>query len=163
MTTTTTSSLHPATPSIIKTIAWVGLLAGTLDICSACLQVYLVKGTHPEIVLRYVASGVFGKAAFTGGTAMALCGLLFHYFIAYSFTAFFFWIYPRLPLQRVNVFLMAILYGLFMYIVTTFIVLPLSKIGNIPFHPDKALMAAGILMIAIGLPLSFFARRFYNA
>ena len=39
---------------VIKTIAWVGLLAGTLDITFACINAYLQRGTSPIIVLKYV-------------------------------------------------------------------------------------------------------------
>jgi hypothetical protein len=161
MTITTTMPGKPATSNLIKTIAWVGLLAGTLDISFACTQAYIAKGISPVIVLQYVASGWFGKAAFSGGAAMALCGLLFHYLIACSFTAFFFWIYPYQKWLSKNVVATAIVYGLFVYAVTTFIVVPLSRIGALPFRIDKAVIAAAILIVAIGLPLSFFARRFY--
>lgn len=146
---------------LIQTIAWVGLLAGTLDILSAFLQAYIAKGIIPETILRFVASGFFGKEAFSGGAMMPVYGLLFHFFIAYSFTAFFFLIYPSMKILPKSIIMTAIVYGIFMYVVTNFIVLPLSKIPAITFHLDKALLATGILIIAIGLPLSYFARRFY--
>lgn len=67
-----------------------GLLAGTLDISAACVQYYMKTGKNPDYVLKYVASGAFGKDAFTGGIVMSMAGLLFHYLIAFSFTLFFF-------------------------------------------------------------------------
>jgi hypothetical protein len=151
-----------AEASILKTIAWVGLLAGTLDITFACIQVYIMRGTGPEIVLRYIASGAFGKAAFSGGWGMPLVGLLFHYIIAYSFTTLFFILYPAIRVMSKSVAATAIVYGIFIYVVMNLLVLPLTKIPPITFHLDKALMAAGILITAIGLPLSIFARKFYN-
>src|SRR5438094_8688777 len=86
----------PATKPLLKTIAWVGLLAGSLDILSAFVQAWLVRGTSPVVVLQYVGSGVVGKAAFAGGWLMALLWLLFHFIIAYSFTSLFFMIYPSI-------------------------------------------------------------------
>jgi hypothetical protein len=148
--------------SIIKTIAWVGLLAGSLDITAACIQVYLMRGTSPEIVLRYIASGAFGKAAFSGGWEMPLAGLLFHYIIAYSFTTLFFLLYPSIKILSKSVVATAIVYGIFIFVVMNLLVLPLTRIPAITFHPDKALMATAILIVAIGLPLSFFTRRFYR-
>jgi len=56
----------------------------------------------------------------------------------------------------------AIVYGIFIYVVMNLLVLPLTKIPAITFHLDKALMATAILIVAIGLPLSFFARKFYT-
>ena len=56
----------------------------------------------------------------------------------------------------------AIVYGVFIYVVMNMVVLPLTRIPAITFHLDKALLATGILIVAIGLPLSFFARKFYR-
>lgn len=46
-------------------------------------------------MFNYIAGGVLGiKIAFQGGNSIAFIGLLIHYFIAFSFTLFFFWIFP---------------------------------------------------------------------
>jgi hypothetical protein len=39
---------------------------------------------------------------------------------------------------------------------------PLSKITPPPFNFTKALIAVSILYCCIGLPISFFAKRFYS-
>jgi hypothetical protein len=148
--------------SILKIIGRVGLLAGSLDILLACLQAYIMRGTSPVIVLRYIASGAFGKAAFSGGWEMPLTGLVFHFIIAYSFTTLFFLIYPHIKLLSRSVIATAIGYGIFIFVVMNLLVLPLTKIPKFTIHLDKAAMATLILIVAIGLPLSFFARRFYR-
>lgn len=152
---------HNAKP-LLKTIARVGLLAGSLDMLSACLHAYIVRGTTPEIVLRFIASAAVGKQAFAGGWEMPLLGLLFHYIIAYSFTILFFLLYPHLKIMWKSIVLTAIIYGIFIFVVMNLLVLPLTKIPRAAFHFDKAAMATGILIVAIGLPLSFFARKFYD-
>jgi hypothetical protein len=152
---------HNAKP-LLKTIAWVGLLAGTLDILSACLHAYIVRGTTPEIVLRFIASAAVGKQAFTGGSEMPLLGLLFHFIIAYSFTVLFFLLYPHLKIMWKSIVLTAVVYGIFIFVVMNLLILPLTKIPRAAFQFDKAAVATGILIIAIGLPLSFFAGKFYN-
>lgn len=163
MTTIQTISQQPDTSrSLLKTIAWVGLLAGSLDILSAFVQAYLARKTSPVVVLQFVASGAVGKAAFTGGWLMPLLGLLFHFIIAYSFTAFFFLIYPYLKFLWKNIIVSAVVYGIFIYVVMDLLVLRFTKIPPIAFHWDKALIATAILMVAIGLPVSFFARKFYQ-
>ncbi|OQP61285.1 hypothetical protein A3860_06125 [Niastella vici] len=149
--------------SMLKTIAWVGLLAGTLDILAAFIQVYIARGTSPEIVLRFIASGAFGKVAFSGGWQMPLAGLLFQYIIAYSFTTLFFLLYPSIKIMSKSIAATAIVYGIFIYVVMNMVVLPLTRIPAITFHLDKALLASGILIVAIGLPLSIFARKFYRS
>ena len=58
---------NPRSQSAASAIVLTGFIAGTLDITAACIQYYIRTGKGPANVLRYVASGVFGKEAFTGG------------------------------------------------------------------------------------------------
>ena len=66
-----------------------GLIVGTLDITFACIQVYILNGTMPYRVLKYISSAIMGKEAYNGGSEMVILGLLMHYFIAFSFTILF--------------------------------------------------------------------------
>jgi hypothetical protein len=159
--TITADNQHYTRP-ILKTIGWVGLLVGSLDILAACLNAYLARGTSPVIVLQFIASGAFGKTAFAGGWQMALLGLLFHFIIAYSFTALFFWLYATIKIMSKSIVITAIVYGIFIFAVMNFLVLPLTKIPKISFQPAKAIIPVLILIVAIGLPLSYFARKFFN-
>ena len=77
-------------PGPLKVILVAGLVAGTLDILAAFVQTYINTRKGPDIVLKYIASGVFGrKEAFGGGDSMIIWGLLFHFIIAMAFAAFF--------------------------------------------------------------------------
>jgi hypothetical protein len=134
-----------------------GFIAGTLDICAASIQYYIKTGKGPENVLKFIASGVFGKDAFSGGHLMSACGLLLHYIIAFAFTVFFFFLYPRLKFLSVNLFLTALLYGIFTWLVMNRVVLPLSNTPALPFSWLGAAIAAGILTLCIGLPLAIIA------
>ena len=42
-----------------------GFIAGTLDITAACIQTYIKVGKGSDAVLKYLASAVFGKDAYT--------------------------------------------------------------------------------------------------
>ena len=77
---------------IFKATLW----AGSLDILAAFLNSYLRNKTSPGIVLQYIASGVLGEEAFSGGYATMAIGLFFHFMIAFSCTALFFVLFPRL-------------------------------------------------------------------
>ncbi len=135
------------------------LIAGTMDFCAACIQYYLRTGKNPENVLKFVASGVFGKSAFESGHLYSVIGLLFHYLIAFSFTLFFFFLYPKLKILSFNIFLSAVLYGVFTWTIMNRIVLPLSNTPPIPFTWLGAATAAVILVVCIGLPLAIIAKR----
>jgi hypothetical protein len=145
-----------------KQILKTTLIAGSLDIIAACTQAWLARGTAPGIVLKYIASGVFGKEAFAGGTGMLLFGLLMHFLIAFACTLVYFLLYPKIRLLHSNICFSALLIAVTAWAVTTRVVIPLSKINTAPFDLVKALMAMGILFLCIGLPISYFAKRFYS-
>ena len=136
-----------------------GLLVGSLDISAAFIQFYSKTGRGPTPVLKYIASGVFGKDAFTGGNEMVAWGFLFHYIIAIGFTFFFFWLVLQWPVLLNNRILTGILYGIFIWTTMQFLVLPLSHIGRPAFKLTNALIAASILIVCIGIPLALIAKK----
>lgn len=138
-----------------------GLLVGTADILAAFGRFYLKSGKNPvPPVSKFIASGVLGTSAFKGGAAMIALGLLFHYIIAFLFTIFFFWLYKRWALMSGNWWVTGIIYGIFIWVVMSQAVVPLS---NAPSTAEGGigdkLAAAGILIAMIGLPLSYIAKR----
>jgi hypothetical protein len=146
-------------PAILRA----GLLAGTLDISSAFIK-YLIEGKkNPEIILKYIASGVMGRPAMQGGWDIAALGLLLHYVIAFIFTILLFWLYPRLKLVRFHPLLIGVLYGIFTWLVMNLMVVPYSKVPKAtgPFNWNQAVIGALILIVCIGIPVSFLARKYY--
>ncbi|MBS1921684.1 MAG: hypothetical protein JST17_15670 [Bacteroidetes bacterium] len=146
----------------IKSILITTLLAGSLDITAACISAYIVNGATPGRVLKYIASGAFGKSAFNGGYDMIAWGLLFHYIIAFSCTAVFFWFYPRLKFLSKNIFLNSILIALVAWAVTTLVVMPLSELPPAHFTVAGVARAIIVLIFCIGLPISWMARKYYR-
>jgi uncharacterized membrane protein YagU involved in acid resistance len=143
--------------AIIKT----GLFAGSLDIICAMGHYYIKNGKNPIQVLNFIASGVFDKDAFSGGIEMAVWGLLFHFTIACIWTVFYFLAYPRFSLLSKNSKISGILYGAFVWVIMTMVVVPLSNTPNIPFDITQAVIGVLILMGAIGLPISLMAEKYY--
>jgi len=116
----------------LKTIIWLGLLTGTLDALAAIL---LNLNVGPELIFRYIASGVFGKAAFAGAEEMVIAGILFHYLIAYLFTTAFYLLYPAFKSALKNKYVVAVVYGIMAWLIMNLAVVPISKIGTFPSHP----------------------------
>jgi hypothetical protein len=140
-----------------------GLIAGTLDILSAFIYYYIKSGkTNFLVIFKFIASAIFGKAAGEGGTGMIVIGFVLHYAIAFAFTIFFFWIYPKLNLLSKNRILVAVVYGLFVWSVMNLIVVPLSNTVHRPFKIEGVLINMGILIICVGMPLSLIANGFYR-
>lgn len=151
--------MNKLTSAIIKS----GLIVGTLDILSAFIYVFIKTGQFvPFSILKFVASGVFGKEASSGGTAIIVSGLVFHYLIAFSFTFFFFWLFPKIKALLENKLLTGIMYGIFIWIIMNLIIVPLSSVPHRPFNIVNALINALILIVCIGIPLSFMASNFYR-
>lgn len=140
-----------------------GLIAGTLDILSAFIYYYIKSGkTNFLVIFKFIASGIFGKEAGEGGTGMILAGFILHYAIAFSFTVFFFWLYPKVKVMSKNRIVTAVIYGLFVWTMMNLIVVPLSNTVHRPFKIEGVLINMGILIVCIGLPLSFIANAFYK-
>jgi hypothetical protein len=160
MTDASAIALNGKVPARTILLAW--LLVATLDGASASIQTALY-GRDPIGVYNYIASGVFGPQALTGGITYTLIGLLFHYFIAFCWTRFFFFIYPRVKAMSINRLATGVVYGLFIWVIMTRIVVPLSSTPKGPFRIQSALIGASILIVMIGLPLSFIAHKYFHA
>ena len=142
-----------------------GLIAGAMDITAACIHAYLRNGTTPEQILRGIAGGAFGKEAAANGNMMIVWGLLFHFLIAISFTFFFFLLAKMIPSLVRYPILTAIIYGAFVWAFMRYVVLNyISTIKIIPIVGQEkiinTIIGAVILMICIGLPDAFLARRY---
>ena len=133
-------------------LAW--LLAGTLDITAAFVYYVGSSATGAERLLQGIASGVLGAAAFTGGAATAVLGLLLHYLIALIWTVVLFAAFRVVtPLRRHSV-VTGIAYGVVVWLAMNLIVLPLSNVRQVPIRVGPAVTAVVILVLCIGLPMS---------
>jgi hypothetical protein len=148
------------------TILWLSLLTGTLD---GVLSIIFSYPVSPEQSYRYIASGLFGMAAFTANY-MVFWGVLFHYLIASSFSAAFFLLYPNFKRVAKNKYILALVFGLIIWIISTFGILPLSNVPDIKGvakYPSQLTLIAAIISFAglslcLGLPISLIANRYYS-
>jgi uncharacterized membrane protein YagU involved in acid resistance len=147
----------------LKIILLSTLLVGTLDIIAAVSLYVIQSGKKPDNVLKFIASGIFGKEAFTAGVSMVFWGLAIHFCIAFSFTFFFFIVYPALANYLKNKIALGAVFGIFTWIVMNLLVLPLTNIPKMPFDSVQALLNVLILIIAIGIPLSWMASTYFNS
>lgn len=150
-------------PTFARAVLTTGLIAGTLDIVSACLSAYIQRGMTPEKLLQFVASGLFGADAFTGGAIMAVAGLVMHFMIATSWTLLFYLLYPRLPILRKNKILAGVIYGAFVWVMMNGVILPFTNIPKSPFNLTSALIGMVILVLMIGMPNAFRAPKYFGS
>lgn len=139
-----------------------GFIAGTLDATAAIIKFYIKTGKSPVFVFIYVASAVFGKEVYTMGHFIAFAGLLFHYLVAIIFSACYFLLYPKLKFFHSNKIFNAIIYGIFVWLVMNLVVVPLTRVQVFPFNLLNALVETLILIVCIGMPISFITSSFYK-
>lgn len=151
---------HSSNRTLALKILCAGLFVGTLDILAALTKYYVTTGRNPLFIFRYIASGIMGNEAFSGGTGTILAGVVLHYCIALSFTLLFCFLYRNLRFCSRHKVLTGILYGIFIWAVMAFLVVPLSHTPKGPFNAFNAVKELLILICMIGLPLSFLTGRF---
>src|SRR5262245_59295081 len=76
------------------------LLCGVLDITAACIQAWIQAGRTPAMVLKGVASALWGRAAFDAGGGMAAIGLAMHFTVALTATLLFYALSRRVAFLR---------------------------------------------------------------
>ena len=146
-------------PSLIKVITGTGLLVGTLDIADA-IVFYGLRGVSAIRILQGIAFGLIGPSAFTRGMGSTALGLLLHFLIATTVAAIYLLASRSLPLSR-HPWLFGTLYGIAVYIVMNYVVLPLSHVGLRPLPPlIPFINGVAALILFVGIPTALIARRY---
>jgi hypothetical protein len=141
-------------------IGWGGSIAGVLDIASAAVMVVMKGGSIPRM-LQGIAFGLIGPKTFHGGMATALLGLACHFVIAFGAAAIYYLASRGIPVLVRHATICGLLYGIPVYIVTNYVVIPLSRIGRILPHPNlEIFISMVILMVLVGLPIGLATRRY---
>ena len=121
---------------------------------------YGFRGVAPIRIFQSVASGLLGREAYAGGIPSALLGAGLHVFIA-SVVVIVYWLASRrLPVLTERPLLCGVLYGLAVYAVMNFVVIPLSAIGGGLRVPQLPALLNGIFahVVCVGPPSAFAAR-----
>lgn len=137
-----------------------GAVAAVVDIIPILLIQGLLLKVGPTRIFQSIASGMTGAAAYAGGLPSAFLGALVHLLIsliaglAYAYAA------ARLPLLVRRPVIGGLAYGVLVYLVMSYIVVPMSAVAFKP-ATDPALIAIslGIHMVAFGLPIALVTRR----
>ena len=139
-----------------------GLMIGTLDGTAAIIDFITSYHGNPLIEFQYIAGGFLGIKTFSGGLPTALLGIFLHYLIATSWTVLFFLLYPKMKVLRMNWLFVGLVYAIFIWLVMNLIVRPLSLVPHVSWTTFKVFKSAAILVVVVGSPISFVARKFYS-
>jgi len=144
-----------------KAILVGGLIAGALDITYAFILWWLRAQVTPMQILQSVATGLLGKASYDGGAGTAILGAFLHFFNALVIAAIFVGASRIWPVLARRATLFGPLYGIGVYLVMNYVVLPLSAFPPRTKPPAPVVWITGVLahMFLIGLPIDLAAKR----
>jgi hypothetical protein len=147
--------VRPAAAAILQG----GLAAATLDLAYAVLR-QLGRGRDPEWTLQLVASGWLGQDAFAGGAPAAILGFVSHYGIVLAAAAAYWLAGLRLRALRTRPVASGAAFGIAVYLVMNFLVLPLSAFPFDPPHPPLVLLEGFVShALLVGLPIALVCAR----
>jgi hypothetical protein len=144
-----------------KAILYGTLVVGILDGLDAILFFGLRSGATPVRIFQSIAAGVLGRAAAVqGGWRAALLGVLLHFFIAFAVVSTFYVVSRRMRILTRRPVLFGLLYGVAVYVVMNYAIIPLSAIGPRPAAIPLAVHINGVLIhaLGVGLPSALAAR-----
>jgi hypothetical protein len=157
----TDAALAPACRAgVVPAILAGGLTAATCDFIAAMLIYHLPALT----VGKAVARGWFGREnPMAGGLDVSLIGAASHYFILIVAAAIFVFASLRFPILRRRAVIAGVVFGLCIYGVMHYAVLPLSAAG--PGNPKGVQLYEELAghMLVIGLPIALWARKFLGS
>lgn len=136
-----------------------GALAGLLDIAFA-ISFAMYNGLTPERLLQVVASGLLGKAAFSGGAALAALGLACHFALSFLWMTLFLLAARRVPALAVRPLVSAVGFGILVFLIMRLVVLPLSAFPSpVTFKPLGTVLDLLSHMFLFGLPIVWATRK----
>lgn len=139
-------------------VALAGIVAGCLDLAYAFL--YFGPRVTPVRILQTIATGLLGRDAYNGGAATALLGAVLHFFICIVAAAIFYFASRRFPWLVRHVVVAGAVFGLGMYGVMNFVVVPLSAFPHKGDSPPLTIVTGVLVhMFLVGVPIAFGARR----
>lgn len=145
----------------LRAILTGGIIAGALDAVFAVIAYVFVLHAFSIVgVLQYIASGLLGQAAFSGGLLTAALGVCIHFFLAFSFATIYELSAQRAAILKTQAVVCGIIYGGAIWVFMSFIVLPLTGTPKFPFNAPLFLSFLADHALFVGLPIALAARRY---
>jgi hypothetical protein len=141
--------------SILTAILLGGFVAGTVDIGAAAL----INLVSPILILHFVAGGLLGKTALTGGASVALLGLVLQWAMSLIIATVYVIASHWLPLLRCRWIVGGLAYGVVVFFVMNYVVVPLSAWAIWPHFTAVKFAANMVAMLLFGIIVAFFAER----
>ena len=149
---------RPAAARRAVTLLLGALVIGTLDIVYAMVFWHFKAGVPPTRILQSVAAGIYGKASFTGGARTAAIGAALHYFISLCIVLVYWLASKRFRILTERPILYGAIYGVLVYFVMNYVVIPLSATQRGKFLFSWVALTIVVHAFLIGVPAALSAR-----
>ena len=148
-------------PKAFETILIGGALGGIGDGLDAVLYYNWTSGVAPARLFQFIASGLLGARSFNGGWATVLLGVVLHFTIAIGAAAVFYAGCRMIPALVKQPWITGPAYGLVVYAVMHYIVVPMSAVAHRKTPMSGMELADQLFshMFLVGLPIALMARR----
>ncbi len=161
-----TTAMNPASnqannagSQALRAIFAAGLLCGVMDLTAAFVTAGL-RHVGPTRLLQGIATGLLGPKSYDHGWQTAALGAAIHFFIAFSAATVFYLASRKLTFMTRRPIVSGILYGVAVYLIMYWIVIPLSLIHRRPFSWSATVIAILTHMVCVGTPISLMVRRY---
>ena len=141
-----------------RAILTTGLIVGVLDISSAFV-IWWERGVGARRGLQGIAAGLLGDSAFDGGLVAAGLGLALHFVVAFVVVTIFYLASRKISFLTKQPFVSGVLYGIGVYIVMFWFVLP-TVFSTFRHRLSNDLLQLAIHICLIGLPTALIVRRY---
>ncbi len=136
-----------------------GIVAGTIDIGAAAV----INMASPIRILHFVAGGLYGRPALQGGATMTILGAVLQLAMSIVIAAIYVFACRRMPILGRAWLASGLLYGVVVFFVMNYVVVPLSAWGKAPTFTVASFVENLLAMLLFGLIVAYFAQRVQDA
>lgn len=126
----------------------------------AAMALFGLKGAKPHRVWQGVAGALLGPGSFDRGNFAVVLGVLLHLLVAFTAAAVFVLASRQIPWLIDHAIPAGMMYGVAVWVVMNFVVIPLSAMPKRPFNLTLAASQLLIHIFIVGLSISLPARHF---
>jgi len=145
--------------AVIARAALGGVIAGLIDIGSACL----ISHRSATFILHAIAGGLLAERSFAGGAETAFLGAVLQVAMGILIAVIFALTGIIVPILRRRWVVCGLAYGMVIFAVMNYVVMPLSAWHKVPTFSIGRIFANIVAMLLFGLVVAFFARNTMNS
>ncbi len=145
-----------------RRLIFAAVVIGTIAAVTEMVPVFPIQGAlgvSPRLVLQSIASGLLGRAAYSGGAATVLLGIALHLLISIVAALLYVIASDRWAGLRRHPWLAGIAYGTVVFLVMRYIVVPLSAVAY-KQSTDWRMFATSLAVhiVGFGVPIALLDR-----